>query len=54
MSGNVKVDIRAVRFDHVPNKELLEDYESGTNIEVLKKMDLEMRQRKIHPNGQHL
>ena len=54
MSSDVKVGIRAVRFDHIPNKELLEDYKSGTNIEVLKKMDLEMRQRKIHPNGQYL
>lgn len=54
MSNNIKVDIRAIRFDHISNKELLEDYKHGTNIEVLKKMDLEMRQRKIHPNGQYL
>lgn len=54
MSSNINVDIRAVRFSHIPNKELLKDYKCCTNIEILKKMDLEMRQRKIHPSGQYL
>ena len=54
MSSNIKVDIRAVRFDHVPDKELLEDYQHGTNIEVLKKMVLEAEKRKIHLYGRNL